>query len=311
MKKTINILLLVLFCNGLVALSNPDSLQSKYKYISKKKIVLMIDSVLDLEDINTTEINQLNYLISVLKSSKNDSVKICRLDLAELNFYSAGDEKLLFPLTSLDSIPLSFNLDIENSYLSFFKIPIFGVVTSNYGWRDGRMHKGIDIDLNKGDKVGAAFDGKVRVARKQGGFGNVVIIMHPSGLETVYAHLHKIKVKEGEIVLSGQTIGLGGNTGRSRGSHLHFEMRYKGYALNPATIVSFTQAKTYHHTLTIKNTKQGLCAFPSNAFIHTVEKGESWHLIAHNYGLSTKQLMELNGISKRYYLRVGQKVRVN
>ncbi len=304
-------MLLVLICNGLYAFTETDSLQSKYKYISKKKLVLMIDSVLDLENISTAEVNQLNYLISILGTSKTDSVKVCRLDLAELSFYSASDEKLLFPLTSLDSIPLNFNLEIENAYLSFFKIPILGVVTSNYGWRDGRMHKGIDIDLNKGDKVNAAFDGKVRVAKKQGGFGNVVIIMHPNGLETVYAHLHKIKVKEGEIVLSGQTIGLGGNTGRSHGSHLHFEMRYKGHALNPATIVSFTQAKTYHHAITIKKNKQGLCAFPSNAFIHIVEKGESWHLIASTYGLSTKQLMELNGISKRYYLKVGQQIRVN
>ncbi|MFN7911900.1 MAG: peptidoglycan DD-metalloendopeptidase family protein [Bacteroidota bacterium] len=310
MRKVINILLFI-SCYLSNASTHPDSVSTKYKYISKKKLVLMIDSFLELEYVSTNDINTLNYYSSLLNNTTLDSVKIGRFDLSELSFYASLDEKALFPPTPLDSLPNSFNLNIENEYLSYFQLPIAGVVTSNYGWRDGRMHKGIDIDLNKGDKVSAAFDGKVRIARRQGGFGNVVILMHPNGLETVYAHLHKIKVKEGDVVLSGQIIGLGGNTGHSRGTHLHFEMRYKGHPLNPGAIVSFTNAKTYHHTITIKNSKYGLCAFPSNAYVHTVERGDSWHAIASAYGLSTKQLMELNGISKRYYLKVGQQIRVN
>lgn len=282
-----------------------------FKYITKKKLAHLIDSVFDMESISVKDVDQLNYYASLLKNSRTDSVRISEFNLYELSFYSAKDEKLLFPLTNMDSIPKSFNLILENELLSYYYAPFKGVVTSNYGWRDGRMHKGIDIDLVKGDKVSAAFDGKVRFAKKQGGFGNVIILMHPNGLETVYAHLSKLKVKEGDVVLSGQTIGLGGSTGHSSGSHLHFELRYKGHPMNPATFISFTEFKLYHHTITVKNSKHTLCAFPSNCNLHTVNKGESWNAIASKYGLSTKELLAMNGTNKRYYLKPGQQVRIN
>ncbi len=310
-------LFIILFCSFLkigFSIDNPihkhDSLRT-YKFISKGKLAHLIDSVFDLENVTVKDIDLLNYYASLLKSNRSDSVKISEFNLFELSFYSHADEKLLFPLTKLDSIPSTFNLMLENDYLSYYYAPFKGVVTSNYGWRDGRIHKGIDIDLNKGDKVSAAFDGKVRFAKRQGGFGNVVILMHPNGLETVYAHLSRIKVKEGDVVLSGQTIGLGGNTGHSSGSHLHFELRYKGHAMNPATFISFTDFKLFHHTITVKNSKHNLSAFPSNANLHTVNRGDSWNLIANKYGLSTKELLALNGIAKRYYLKPGQQLRIN
>ncbi len=313
--KVINILSLIFaFYSGFGFNENPakknDSLRP-YKLVTKTKLAHLIDSVFDLEDVSVKDIDLLNYYASLLKSNNGDSVKLSAFNLNELSFYSASDEKILFPLTNLDSLQESFTLILQNDLLSYYFSPFKGVVTSNYGWRDGRMHKGIDIDLNKGDKVSAAFDGKVRFAQKQGGFGNVVILMHPNGLETVYAHLHKLKVKPGDVVLSGQTIGLGGNTGHSRGTHLHFELRYKGHPLNPGAIISFTEHKLQHHSITIKNTKHTLCAFPSNAYIHTVNKGESWNAIAGMYGLSTKDLLALNGTAKRYYLKAGQQLRVN
>jgi murein DD-endopeptidase MepM/ murein hydrolase activator NlpD len=271
----------------------------------------MIDSMFELENVSVKEIDQLNYYASLLKANKTDSVKISEFNLYELSFYSAADEKLLFPNTQNENIPASFNLVLENDALSYYYPPFKGVVTSHYGWRDGKMHNGIDIDLNKGDKVCAAFDGKVRIARKQGGFGNVVIIMHPNGMETVYAHLSRIKVKPGDVVLSGQTIGLGGSTGHSTGSHLHFEMRYKGYPINPATVVSFSDFKLIYHTITVKNSKHKLSAFPSNSNLHTVMRGESWNAIANKYGLSTKELLTMNGSFKRYYLKPGQQLRIN
>lgn len=279
--------------------------------MTRSKLAHLIDSVLELKNVTTKDVDLLNYYTSLLNSNNTDAVKISEFDLSELSFYSEEDEKLLFPLTPTDSLPKSFNLVLENDLLSYYVSPFKGVVTSNYGWRDKRMHNGIDIDLNKGDKVCAAFDGKVRVAKKQGGFGNVVILMHPNGLETVYAHLSKLKVKSGDIVLSGQTVGLGGNTGHSHGSHLHFEVRYKGHAVNPATIISFFDHKLYHHTITVKAHKQKLSAFPTNSNLHKVNRGESWNYIASQYGISTKQLMTLNGVSKRYYLKVGQQLRVN
>ncbi|MGZ3899663.1 MAG: peptidoglycan DD-metalloendopeptidase family protein [Bacteroidia bacterium] len=282
-----------------------------YKFISKNKLSRLIDSVFEKPKVTRGDVELLNYYATLLKNNNSDSVKISDFNLNELSFYSQKDEKILFPPANLDSIPSSFNLVLESDFMGYYFSPFKGVITSNYGFRDGRLHKGIDIDLEKGDKVSAAFDGKVRFAKKQGGFGNVVILMHPNGLETVYAHLSKIKVKEGDVVLSGQTIGLGGNTGHSYGSHLHFELRFKGHALNPAGFISFTEHKLYHHTITIKKANHTLAAFPSNSSLHTVKRGESWNLIAGNYGLSTRQLMALNGVAKRYYLKPGQQLRIN
>jgi len=174
---------------------------------------------------------------------------------------------------------------------------------------DGQLD--IDVDLNKVDHVLACLDGKVRFAERRGGYGNVVVIMHPNGLETVYAHLSKIKVKEGQVVLSGQLIGLGGSTGHSTGSHLHFEVRYKSHALNPATFISFDDNKLMDNVIVLKKTRNGVNAYPINAGFHTVQKGESWNLIAKKYGIKNKELCTLNGTQKRYYLKVGQKIRVN
>ena len=279
--------------------------------ITKKRLIHLIDSVFDLEEVKPRDIELLNYYASILKSNNCDTVRVAELNLKELSFYSSKDETALFPPVKMEEIPLSFNLIIENGYLSYYSTPISGLVTSHFGWREGRLHKGIDIDLNKGDKVKAAFAGKVRFAKYQGGFGNVVVIMHPNGLETVYAHLSRIKVKAGDVVQSGQLIGLGGNTGHSSGSHLHFEVRYKGHALNPGAIISFEENHLYHHTITIRNTMHNLCAFPSNSDLHKVVKGESWFAIANKYGLSLKELMSLNGVGRRYYLKAGQQLRIN
>jgi len=271
----------------------------------------MIDCVFELSVVKPEDLELLNYYALLLKSKTADSNKVDKFNLGELSFYLATDEKNLFPLTKLDSLPSSFNLALENNYLGYYFSSCKGLVTSNFGWRDNKLHKGIDIDLNKGDNVVAAFDGKVRFAKKQGGFGNVVILTHPNGLETVYAHLSKIKVKEGELLLSGQTIGLGGNTGHSTGSHLHFEVHCLGHSLNPGAIISFTEHKLIYESITVKNSKNNLCAFPSNKNLHKVNCGESWNLIANKYGLSTKQMMALDGVGRRSYLKAGQELRVN
>lgn len=281
------------------------------RIITKARLVHIIDSAFEAGELSARDIDRLNYYASLLKENDFEPVQLKEFDLKSLSFYSKTDELALFPILKDENMPQSMNLVMENPYLSYYTNPIQGVITSHFGWRDGRMHKGIDIDLNKGDKVRAAFSGKVRVARNQGGFGNVVIIMHPNGLETVYAHLSRCKVKAGEIVQSGQLIGLGGNTGNSRGSHLHFEVRYKGNPLNPATIICFAENKLYHHTITLKQSKAGLCAFPANCNFHTVKRGESWYVIANKYGLTMKELMALNGVSKRNYLKVGQQLRIN
>jgi murein DD-endopeptidase MepM/ murein hydrolase activator NlpD len=116
------------------------------------------------------------------------------------------------------------------------------IVTSKYGYRPRfrRQHKGLDIDANKGDTIRAAFDAKVRVVEFQrGGYGNVVVIRHNNGLETVYGHLSKHLTQKGSIVKAGEPIGLAGNTGRSYGAHLHFETRLLGEYIDPAKLFDF------------------------------------------------------------------------
>ena len=134
------------------------------------------------------------------------------------------------------SLPESFKID-----LTHFCMPTPSrVITSNFGARWGRMHKGLDIKVYVGDTIRAAWSGKVRIVKYEAaGYGKYVVIQHYNGLETIYAHMSKHLVREGETVRAGEPIGLGGNTGRSTGSHLHFETRYKGIALNPALMFDF------------------------------------------------------------------------
>jgi murein DD-endopeptidase MepM/ murein hydrolase activator NlpD len=279
--------------------------------ITKIQLINLIDSLLDLPEINAKQIELIGYYSSILNSGKSNLAIVKYDHIPASNFYEDFDESILFQITNETEFPESQIIKIESDSLGAYHHPKFGQINSKFGWRDGRMHKGIDIQLNKGDAVVSAFDGMVRIAQNKGAFGNVIIIRHYNGLETVYAHLSKIKVKPGQVVLSGQLIGLGGNTGRSSGPHLHFEVRFKGHALNPASIISFDENKTLNDSIVIKKSKYGICAYPSNAKLHTIERGDSWFEVAKRYGLSMKDLCALNGTSTRYYLKIGQKLRVN
>ncbi len=277
------------------------------KTVSYEELVYMVDSILDLDTVSPEVIAMVTNYSAELERMK--TVKLTTIPAEE--FYSDFDEETVFAPAPDDALPELMNLLMTNDSLGTYTPPICGIVTSNYGWREKRMHKGIDIDLNKGDKVLCAFDGKVRIARRQNGYGNVVIVRHYNGLETVYAHLSRIKVKAGDMVTSGQMVGLGGMTGHATGTHLHFEVRFKGHALNPANLISFTEFKTYSDTLTLRKSKYGLAAFPSNATVYTVQRGDSWYEVAKRYGLTTQQMKALNGTDKRFYLKVGQQIRIN
>ena len=112
--------------------------------------------------------------------------------------------------------------------------PTKGVFTSGFGWRWGRMHKGIDIANNTGTPIFAARDGVVAFAGWRGAYGYLVEISHADGDSTRYAHNSRLLVKKGQIVPQGSRISLMGSTGRSTGPHLHFEIRRAGgAALNP------------------------------------------------------------------------------
>ena len=277
------------------------------KPVTKGELVYMVDSILDLDTISSQTIAMLTKYSAELEKMKTKKLN----NMPATDFYDSFDERTCFTLAPDECLPDTLKLLITNDSLGVYYPPTCGIVTSNYGWIDNRMHKGIDIDLKRGTPVHVAFDGMVRIARYNGGYGNVVIIRHYNGLETVYAHLSKIKVKAGDVVVAGQTIGLGGATGRATGSHLHFEVRFKGHALNPANFISFTENKTFNDTLIIRKSKYGIAAFPANASVYTVQRGDSWFEVAKRYGLTTMQLASLNASDRRFYLRVGQKIRIN
>jgi murein DD-endopeptidase MepM/ murein hydrolase activator NlpD len=288
-----------------------SSISPEKKSVTKLQLINLVDSLLDLETIEEREIELISYYNSIL-SSKEANLSIVKYgNMPATNFYDDFDESTVFQITPECEFPETQIIKIESDSLGAYNHPRVGPINSKFGWRDGKMHKGIDINLHKGDAVVAAFDGMVRIAHAKGAYGNVIIIRHYNGLETVYAHLSKIKVKPGQVVLAGQLIGLGGSTGRSSGPHLHFEVRFKGQALNPSSIISFVENKAYNDSIVIKKSRYGICAYPSNATLHTVDRGDTWYEVAKRYGLSMKELCILNNTDKRYYLKIGQKLRVN
>jgi murein DD-endopeptidase MepM/ murein hydrolase activator NlpD len=107
--------------------------------------------------------------------------------------------------------------------------------TSPFGPRGRRMHAGIDLAAPRGTPIFATADGVVTSAERESAYGNVVRIQHEFGFETVYAHQSKIRVKVGQQVSRGVQIGDMGSTGRSTGSHLHYEVRVNGQPVNPMT----------------------------------------------------------------------------
>lgn len=192
-------------------------------------------------------------------------------------------------------------------------------IYSNYGWRRRRMHYGVDLSYPMGTPVVAAFDGIVRVSKSNaGGYGQLVVIRHDNGLETYYAHLSKRLVNPGQLVMAGDTIALGGSTGRSTGPHLHFETRYMGVPFNPTKIIDFNKFTLVVDTLytTGKEVKLSPEAEKKAAeqemqsrVYHKVRRGECLSTIARKYRTSITAIKRLNGM-KSDFLREGQRLRV-
>jgi murein DD-endopeptidase MepM/ murein hydrolase activator NlpD len=181
-------------------------------------------------------------------------------------------------------------------------------ITSKYGRRWGRLHAGIDIKVYTGDTIYAAFDGKARIVKYNSrGYGYYVVLRHPNGLETLYGHLSKQLIKENQIVKAGEPIGLGGNTGRSFGSHLHFETRILGNPINPALLFDFeNQDVTGDFYAVDNNHKQSTTNVVTGTRTYRVKKGDTLSGIAKKQGISVNRLCKLNGISTKTILRVGR-----
>lgn len=282
---------------------------------------------------NTVEVgNTTKYLESLFEEEEEP----------ELDIYTEGWESGFVNCYRNSEVPQTAVIDVSK-----FAMPHPGYITSPYGYRRRfrRMHKGIDIKANTGDTIRAAFDGKVRLTKyERRGYGYYVVVRHTNDLETVYGHLSKFLVEPDQYVHAGDPIALAGNTGRSFGSHLHFETRYMGYAINPAAIFDFANQTTHTDTYTFdKNTYQNARNFSpeanaayaaqyrsthkieygsskssgkksssksSGSKTYKVRSGDSLSRIASRNGTSVRALCRLNGISSSAKLRPGQKLRV-
>ena len=277
-----------------------------------------------------------------------DSMALSRLIQAEsfdtpaADLYNEWSNKYAHKETSL---PDSFRINLKD-----FCMPTTSrVLTSNFGARWGRQHKGLDIKVYIGDTIRAAFSGKVRIVRSEGrGYGKYVVIRHSNGLETIYGHMSAQLVEEEQEVRAGDPIGLGGNTGRSTGSHLHFETRLCGVALNPALMFDFKnqdvvddyymfRKSTYNREsaeatrlrgvggvavrgdlevsgAAVASTGNGQTSKSYKARstrFHKVAKGETLYSIARKRGMSVDDLCRLNHIRKNAHIRAGQILKYN
>jgi murein DD-endopeptidase MepM/ murein hydrolase activator NlpD len=181
------------------------------------------DTLKDIEELSST-LDEIENIIGINKEEKDDLVE--RVKVAKL--------------TSIEKMKL-LNLVPNGSPLKEMK------VTASFGYRKHpitkkrQFHKGIDLRAKRGTEVFTTADGVIRYvqSKNKGDFGRMVIVSHALGFETVYAHLKKTKVKIGDIIYKGDTIGLSGNSGRSTGPHLHYEIRYASRVLNPYRFIKW------------------------------------------------------------------------
>lgn len=303
----VSVLVLLVFCQSVYS-------QERKKPVEPTVFESVNDSI-DLSNIHQYFVDSLGYyFFSFLTDSlMQDSDEI---EFVGFELYDEWDSlQIHYPRFDFKNKMDTTLLPLVSSISPYFH-PFEGQVTSNFGWRRRRYHYGIDINLNTGDTVFNAFSGIVRVTKRSKSYGNVVVVRHDNGLETLYAHLHRIHVASGDTIPEGHPIGLGGNTGRSRGSHLHFEIRYLGAAINPADVIDFKEYKLLSDTLAISratfdymNKISTITGDSKNAKWVVVRRGDTLSHIASRNRTSVSRIQQLNGM-RGTMIREGQRLRV-
>ncbi len=261
----------------------------------------------------------------------NDMVKVA-------SYYSIWDTRVVDPYgidpkDFEDVIPIKLYDLNEGRY---WNTPLERTpVTSHFGYRRNRWHQGTDIDLETGDPVYSVFDGIVRVAGGHSGWGNTVLVRHYNGLETLYGHLSKILVEPNTLVKAGDKIGLGGNTGRSSGSHLHIEVRYEGNAFDSENIFKYSGAakgtKILSQDLLLDRSFYNYLRGGKSKVIFDLEgdeneepepqqltrkvwvrvkSGDTLAAIAGRNGMTVREICELNRIRANQALPIGLSLRI-
>lgn len=202
--------------------------------------------------------------------------------------------------------------------LAGFVFPHNDKIISRFGPRHGRMHNGTDIRMATGDTVIAVYEGKIISSRYYHGFGNLIIIEHQKNVKTYYAHLSKFIKKAGSWVKKGEVIGLAGSTGRATGSHLHFEMRENNHAYDPELVYDFKSNTIREDVETVSSLAQlqrrlipkGYSVNNGVPQYYKVRTGDSLWRISRRFKMSIKHICQLNRISEKSILQLGQPLKL-
>lgn len=204
---------------------------------------------------------QKDTIVNILEDSEIDSLYaeenipndslISNDETLYKNIWSSTQIK--YPLNTLPPKDATITITLTEPNDHPYVNPVTGKVISKFGKRGRRMHTGTDIKLNLGDSVLCAFDGRVRLAKRFNGYGNMVLVRHKNGLETLYGHLKEIKVKVNDSIKAGDLIGYGGHTGRATCDHLHFETRLFGEPFDNSKYIDFRNHSLRSNHIYYKN----------------------------------------------------------
>jgi murein DD-endopeptidase MepM/ murein hydrolase activator NlpD len=250
--------------------------------------------------------------LSVVEEQEQLNIDSSWVTIAE--YYSIWDSRSINPYkidgaNFKDTIPIALYDSIIGTGWSMPIRP--SNITSQFGMRHYRWHYGTDLKLEIGDPVVAAFDGIVRIRMYDGGgYGNYLVLRHYNGVETLYGHLSKQEVEVGQLVRAGERIALGGNTGRSSGPHLHFEVRYEGNPIDPEFIYDFPAGKIRDRNFKLSPEHFEYLRTARKVVYHTIRSGENLGSISRKYRVSIGTICKLNRISTRTVLKVGRKLRI-
>jgi murein DD-endopeptidase MepM/ murein hydrolase activator NlpD len=296
----------------MMRLTRTSLLISLFLIFSTRHTFAQIDTV---KDTGGGELNELDSVENIGLYKRNDSTSLKILTFPDRTTFQEWNTNVIYNrIYDFSNVLDTLTIPLLNDSLNErFVQPYKGRITSGFGPRKYRYHYGMDIKLQVGDSVCCAFDGTVRISHRSKTYGNVIVVRHKNGLETFYAHLSKAFVEPNQVVKAGDIIGLGGNTGRSYGSHLHFEIRYMDEPINPADVVDFNKFCLKSDTLILTKAnfsyKEKVKEFDKINF-HTVRKGDTLSGIAVKYGTSVSSLCKLNGITPKKILSIGMKIRV-
>ena len=281
-----------------------------------------------IEPINETFNTDSLQVDSTLVQGEELEIDSLRPTIDEILYKNAWNStQIKYPINTLpdknDTVEISLNLPNDRGFI----LPVKGEILSKFGRRGRRMHTGTDIRLNSGDTVRCAFDGRVRLAKKFNGYGNLVLVRHNNGLETIYAHLKAIKVNVNDTIKAGDLIGLGGRTGRATCNHLHFETRLFGEPFDSNKYIDFASGSLKSDKIYYKN-KQFVIdladlknkpapevthtlASTGSGTKHVIRKGDNLWTIAKRYNTTVKKLCAVNNITAQKTLKIGSVLRIN